>query len=126
MDIKLDENLGNLRVASWLRFAGHNVATVRQQNLTSTPDEQLIEICRQENRCFITTDRGFENRLKYNPINYTGIVVLRFPPHPNFEDWREAIDLLIQGLEINNISGKLWIIRQGKIYGYQPKESELD
>lgn len=38
MNIKLDENLGSLRIATWLRIAGHDVATVREQGLTSTPD----------------------------------------------------------------------------------------
>ena len=28
MKIKLDENLGSLRVATWLRQAGHDVMTV--------------------------------------------------------------------------------------------------
>jgi hypothetical protein len=30
MKIKLDENLGNIRVVTWLRQAGHDVMTVRQ------------------------------------------------------------------------------------------------
>lgn len=34
MNIKLDENLGSLRIASQLRAAGHDVATVREQGLT--------------------------------------------------------------------------------------------
>ncbi len=46
MKLKLDENLGSVRVVTLLRLAGHDVATVREQNLTGTADVQLIDICR--------------------------------------------------------------------------------
>lgn len=124
MNIKLDENLGSLRVATWLRQAGHDVATVREQNLTSAPDEQLIDICRREGRCLVTSDRGFGNRMRFNPSDYAGIVVIRLPSRPTFEDWREAIETLILGLEQAEVEGKLWIIQQGNIQEYQPIEQE--
>nr|WP_211173146.1 DUF5615 family PIN-like protein [Brasilonema bromeliae] len=120
----MDENLGNLRVATWLRLAGHDVATVREQGLTSTPDEALIDICCAEGRVLVTSDRGFGNRLKYNPSNYTGIVVIRLSSRSNFNDWREAIETLITGLEAADVTGKLWIIRNGNIQEYQPIEPE--
>lgn len=122
MKIKLDEHLGNLRVVTWLRQAGHDVATVREQQLTSAPDEQLIEVCRTEGRCFVTCDHGFGNRRKYNPENYPGIVLLRFPSPVTFEQRRKAIDALIDGLEQFNVAGKLWIVRAETIHEYQPMD----
>jgi len=122
VNIKLDENLGSLRVATWLRLAGHDVATVREQGLTSAPDEELIDICHSEGRILVTSDRGLGNRLKYNPSNYSGIVVLRLPARSKFADWREAIETLITGLEAADVTGKLWIIRNGNIQEYQPIE----
>ncbi|MBN3899469.1 MAG: DUF5615 family PIN-like protein [Nostoc sp.] len=124
MNIKLDENLGSLRVATWLRLAGHDVATVKEQGLTSIPDEELIVICHREGRILVTSDRGFGNRLKYNPSDYSGIVVLRLPGRSKFADWREAIETLIAGLETADVTGKLWIIQQGKILESQAIESE--
>jgi predicted nuclease of predicted toxin-antitoxin system len=124
VNIKLDENLGSLRVATWLRLAGHDVATVREQGLTSTPDEELIVICHQEGRILVTSDRGFGNRLKYNPSDYLGIIILRLPSRSKFADWREAIETLIAGLEAADVSGKLWIISNGNIQEYQPIELE--
>lgn len=124
MNIKLDENLGNLRVATWLRFAGHDVTTVREQGLTSAPDEELINICTNEGRVLVTSDRGFENRIKYNPSHYMGIIVIRLSARSKFEEWREAIDTLIAGLDAADVTGKLWIIRQGNIQEYQPLESD--
>ena len=124
MNIKLDENLGSLRVATWLRQAGHDVATVREQSLTSVPDEQLIDICHRERRCLVTSDRGFGNRMRFNPPDYTGIVVIRLPSRPSFEDWREAIEILISGLDVAEVEGKLWIIQSGRIQEYRPNEPE--
>lgn len=124
MNIKLDENLGSLRVATWLRQAGHDVATVREQSLTSAPDEQLIDICRREAKCLVTVDRGFGNRMRFNPPDYAGIVVIRLPSRPTFEDWREAIETLISGLAVAEVEGKLWIIQSGSIQEYQPVEPE--
>jgi predicted nuclease of predicted toxin-antitoxin system len=123
--IKLDEHLGSVRVATWLRLAGHDVATVREQGLTSTPDEELIEICTSEGRCLVTNDRGFGNRLKYNPANYAGIIVIRLTPHHNFDDLQAAIDTLIMGLEEVEVTGKLWVIQRGSIQEYQPIEPDV-
>lgn len=119
MNIKLDEHLGSLRVAAWLRSAGHDVATVREQRLTSTPDEELIKICTSEGRCLITNDRGFGNRLKYNPVNYAGIIVIRLPSRHNFDDLRAAIDTLIAALESAEVTGKLWIVKNRSIREYR-------
>lgn len=124
MKIKLDEHLGSVRVVTWLRVAGHDVATVREQNLTSAPDAELIEVCREEGRCLVTCDRGFSNRLRFNPANYSGIVVLRLSSNSTFEERREAIDTLIAGLEQADVKGKLWVVQNNRIQQYQPIESE--
>ncbi len=124
MNIKLDENLGNLRIVTLLRLAGHDVATVKEQGLTSTPDEELIDICHTEARSLVTIDKGFGNRLKYKPSNYTGIVVMRLPPRPNFADYRKVAETLIAGLERADVTGKLWIIQAGSIQEYQDIELE--
>jgi len=124
VNIKLDENLGSLRMVTLLRLAGHDVATVREQGLTSTPDEELIDICHSEARCLVTIDRGFGNRLKYKPSNYTGIIVIRLPPRPAFADYRIITKTLIAGLEAADITGKLWMIREGSIQEYHDIELE--
>lgn len=123
MKLKLDENI-DLRVVTLLQLAGHDVATVPGQGLSSAPDPEVIDICRREGRCLITCDRGFGNRLKYNPSNYSGIVIIRLPSRYTFADWHEAIEILITGLESADVIGKLWIIQQGKILEYQAIESE--
>lgn len=123
MKLKLDENV-DFRVITFLRLAGHDVETVPSQGLTSAPDVELINVCRQEERCLVTADRGFGNRMRFNPSEYAGIVVIRLTSHANFAEWREAIETLILGLEKAEVFGKLWIIRQGTIQEYQPTEPE--
>ena len=123
MKLKLDENV-DLRVVTFLRLAGHDVATVPGQGLSSSPDEELIDICRREDRCLVSCDRGFGNRVRFNPCDYSGIVVVRLPSRATFPDWRKAIDTLILGLEQAEVEGKLWIIQQGKIQEYRAIEQE--
>lgn len=124
MKLKLDENLGSIRVVTLLRSAGHDAATVREQNLTSTPDIQLIDICRNEGRCLVTLDRGFGNRIRFKPSDYPGIVVIRLPSQPAAEDLRFAVETLILGLDEAEVEGKLWIMQQGRILEYQAPEDE--
>lgn len=124
MKLKLDENLGNIRIVTLLRLAGHDVATVREQNLTSISDVQLIDICRSEGRCLVTLDRGFGNRIRFKPSDYPGIVVIRLPSQPTVEDLRFAVETLIRGLDEAEVEGKLWIIQQGRILEYQAPQNE--
>ncbi|MGK7875591.1 MAG: DUF5615 family PIN-like protein [Xenococcaceae cyanobacterium] len=123
MKLKLDENV-DIRVVTQLRLAGHDVATVQGQGLSSTPDVEMIDVCRREDRCLVTADRGFGNRIRFNPSDYAGIVVIRLSSHPTFEDWREAIETLILGLDKAEVEGKLWIIQRGRIQEYHPIEQE--
>ena len=110
-----------------LRLAGHDVATVREQNLSSTPDELLIDICRREGRCLVTLDRGFGNRLRYNPSDYCGIVLLRLPSQAKPQDLQAAVEILIRGLDAAEVAGKLWIIRGEQLLEYQAiSEDESD
>jgi hypothetical protein len=119
MKFKLDENV-DLRILPRFRLAGYDIATVPEQNLMSAPDNELIEVCGQEERCLVTADRDFSNRGRYNPANYSGIAVIRLPPQVRLADWEAAIATLIVGLESANIAGKLWVIRNNMIHEYQP------
>ncbi|MEH2092564.1 hypothetical protein CDG77_07895 [Nostoc sp. 'Peltigera membranacea cyanobiont' 213] len=124
MKLKLDENI-DLRVVTLLQLAGHDVATVPAQGLSSAPDPEVIDVCRREARCLVSCDRGFGNRLKYNPSDYSGIVIIRLPSRPNFAFWQEAIETLIQGLNAAEVTGKLWIIQRGSIQEYRPIEPDV-
>ncbi|MEM9905161.1 MAG: DUF5615 family PIN-like protein [Cyanobacteria bacterium P01_D01_bin.44] len=106
------------------QMAGHDVATVPGQGLSSAPDNQVIEVCQQEERCLVTADRGFGNRARYVPSDYAGIVVVRLPNRATFADWQAAIDTLILGLEQSDVVGKLWMVQGAVINEYQPITEE--
>ncbi len=103
----------------------HQVATVPRQSLSSASYPEVIDICRREGKCLVTCDRGFGNRLKYNPLDYPGIVIIPLPSRPNFAFWQEAIETLIQGLNAAEVIGKLWIIQRGSIQKYRPIEPDI-
>ncbi len=78
MRLKLDENLGR-RGRELFERAGHDVATVAAQRLTSAADREVIEACRREGRCLVTLDLDFANPLRFKPSDYPGISVTRLP-----------------------------------------------
>jgi len=125
MRIKLDENLGE-RGADLFRAAGHEVATVFQQQLTSTPDTRLIAVCGVEGRCLVTLDLDFTNPFRFPPNQYAGIAVLRLPAKVNDADIFTACRMLIDGLDRADITGKLWIVERGRIRQYRPETPEED
>ena len=125
MKLKLDENLGD-RGAEMFRGAGHDVATVPGQNLTSAPDPRVIAACHAEQRCLVTLDMDFRNPLRFPPWEYSGIAVLRLPPKTTDEDLFAGCQTLIDGLARGDITGKLWIIQRGRIREYQPDRDDED
>ncbi len=117
MKIKLDENLGS-RGVQLLRQFGHDVATVAEQQLCSTNDRDLIEICTREGRCLVTLDMGFANPIAFVPADYSGIAVIRLPQQFVVEQIDDAMKTLIAGLEQSEVRGKLWVVQRGKIREY--------
>ncbi|MEG4145495.1 DUF5615 family PIN-like protein [Microcoleus sp. Pol12B5] len=95
--------------------------------MSSTADGLLIDICRREGRCLVTLDREFGNRLRYNPSDYSGVVLLRLPSQAKPQDLQAAVEILIRGLEAAEVTGKLWIIRGEQLLEYQAiSEDESD
>ena len=121
MLFKLDENLG-VRGLKQLRNAGHDVMTVREQQLCGQTDSQVIDVCDMEKRCLITLDADFADTLTYPPEKHAGIVLIRLPRKPVLNDIDVAVDTVIDALNRGaEIAGKLWIVRQKTIRQFTPR-----
>lgn len=123
MRLKLDEDLGN-REAEMLRQAGHDVSTVPEQGLRGAPDRSIIEICRRQERCLVSLDREFGNPLLFRPSDYHGIATIRLPPQATPGALADGVRTLIEGLNRNEIAGRLWTVQPGRIREYEPEEDD--
>ncbi len=123
MKFKLDENFGT-RGAAKLSSFGHDVATVVDQGLCTSPDALLIEICRGEGRCLVTMDLDFANPMQYPPQRYSGIVVLRPPARSGLVEIDQALETLAATLS-DSLEGKLWIVEIGRVREYAD-ESDVE
>jgi predicted nuclease of predicted toxin-antitoxin system len=123
MKLKLDENLGAY-AADLLQKAGHDVATVATEKLTSASDRDVIDVSRRERRCLVTLDLDFGNPFLFRPSDYTGIAVLRLPAKPSRDDLLAVVRTLVGGLAQADIAGKLWIVQAGHLREYQEQSLE--
>jgi uncharacterized protein DUF5615 len=121
--LKLDENLGERWTRS-LGEAGHDVVTVREQDLAGADDLRVIQVARAEGRCFVTLDLDFANPLRFWPPSYAGIAVLRLPVRPTVQDLDDAVATLVAHLTRTNITGRLCIVEVGRVREYQPPDGE--
>ena len=81
MKFKLDENFGS-RTQQIFEEKGHDVQTVRDENLQGASDVELYNICCLEQRCLVTLDLDFSNVLRFPPHEGAGIVVIRLARNP--------------------------------------------
>lgn len=119
MRLKLDEDLGQ-SVAGVLRQAAHDVVTVVEEGMSRASDRVVIEASGTERRCLVTLDMEFANPILFNPAEYAGIAVLRFPPRASDEDLFAAVQTLVAALVRGDIKGRLWVVQRGRVREYQP------
>ena len=110
---KVDENLPG-QCAVVLRDAGHDVATVWDEDLAGHPDEDIAAAVRSEGRTLVTLDLGFADIRAYRPEDYAGLVVLRLER----QDSGHVLGVLKRLLPVlaeEDPAGHLWIVEESQI-----------
>lgn len=113
MRFKIDENLPG-EVAQLLREAGHEAATVLDQDLGGRDDQAVATRCQQEVRALVTLDLDVADIRTYPPAHYAGIVVLRLQrqdkPHV-----LEVVARVMPLLSQEPLAQRLWIVDEQRI-----------
>ena len=111
--LKLDENLAE-RHRIRLESVNHDVTTVVEQGMRGVSDNDLFELCKNEQRAVVTLDMDFSNVLAFPPEGTAGVIVLR-----GRDGLLRTIDRLIesltQALETNDPTGTLWIVEPNRL-----------
>ena len=119
MRFKLDENLGRQTIDLFLE-AGHDIATVAEQELQSAAGNDLINVCQDEARVLVTLDLDFSNVLRFPPELYMGIAVLRVTSPVELSSIQERVRVLLEGAKGKELVGRLWIVEADRIRQYDP------
>src|SRR5580693_4371424 len=114
MKIKLDENLGR-RGVDLLRASGHDVMTVREQNLQGAADEILFSVCADESRVLITLDHDFGQVLRFPPAHGAGVIILEPGPRVTLRSLLDRLREALALLETHSPVGALWIVEPGRV-----------
>ena len=114
MKIKLDENIGR-RGVELLKIAGHDVMTVRDQNLQGARDETVFKVCADEGRVLVTLDHDFGQVLRFLPEHSAGIVVLEPGARATLQTLLDRLRDFLTFAEAQSPTGALWIIEPGRI-----------
>lgn len=123
MKFKLDENFGT-RTQHLFRTNGHDVLTVRDQQLQGSSDQKLFEVCNAERRCLVTLDLDFSDVLRFPPRLSFGIVVIRVPRNPTLYLLEQLILRFLKALETLPIKNELWIVETNRIRVHQSDDKE--
>jgi predicted nuclease of predicted toxin-antitoxin system len=111
---KLDENIGH-RGRELLEAAGHDVMTVREQDLRGAADEELFKVCAAERRVLITLDHDFGHVLRFPPEQSAGVVILEVGPRSTLHAILGRLRDLLAVLQGQSVAGALWIVEPGRV-----------
>lgn len=114
MKIKLDQNLGE-RGRQVFTAAGHDVCTASAQGLGSASDEEILRRCTAEGRVLVSLDLDFADTLRFPPETHAGVAVLRVPEERGSSLLPAVMAALVQALEKDQITARLWVVEPGRI-----------
>jgi len=117
---KIYENLGHAAAIA-LRAAGHDVSTVFEQGMISSPDSHVYVVSRGESRALVTLDTDFADPFAYPPVGGPGIAVIRAGNPESGGRIRACMKQLISKLSAHPIAGQLWIVEVHRVREYRTR-----
>jgi len=106
--IKVDEDLP-LAVAQLLRSAGYDAETVLEEGLGGWKDNALWRVVQEEQRLFVTADKGFGDIRFYPPGSHQGILLLR-PDADGIQPLIELMQKVMSAYDLRFLAGLLVVI----------------
>lgn len=113
MKFLTDENVYS-QIVEVIRSLSYDVLDIKEQNLFSAPDYNIIQMAEDTGRILITFDKDFSNILTYPPSQYQGIIVLRLSRMTINGTIKQLIGFL-KTLTEEKIRGKLAILEPGRV-----------
>ena len=110
MRLKVDENV-HPAAAEHLIVRGHDVVTVWDEDLRGADDGTIARVCREEGRALLTLDLGFANIRRYQPRDYSGLIVLRLHSQAK-GSVLAAVERLEPMLRGKGPHGRLWVVTE--------------
>ncbi|MCB0610963.1 MAG: DUF5615 family PIN-like protein [Lewinellaceae bacterium] len=117
---KLDENFSPSLTLKFKK-RGFDAESVLDEKLSGSPDEDIFNICKLENRCLITLDLDFSNIIRFPADQTNGIIVVRPNRPANFEVMQTMTNLLLDQLSKNDPKGCLWILEPHQLRIRKPE-----
>jgi predicted nuclease of predicted toxin-antitoxin system len=117
--IKLDENLPD-RLVAVLTGLGHNVDTVRTEQLTGRADPDVWSAAQAAQRFLITQDLAFSDVRRYTPGTHAGLLLVRLT-RPGRNALFERVSTVFQTEKIEDWTGCLVVATEQKIRIRRPE-----
>ena len=119
MKIKLDENLPD-RLVAVLTGLGHNVDTVRTEQLTGRADPDVWSAAQAAQRFLITQDLDFSDVRRYTPGTHAGLLLVRLT-RPGRKALFERVSTVFQTEKVEDWTGCLVVATEQKIRIRRPE-----
>ena len=119
MKIKLDENLPD-RLVAVLTGLGHDVDTVRAEQLTGRSDPDVWSAAQAAQRVLITQDLDFSDVRRYTPGTHAGLLLVRLT-RPGRKALFDRVSTVFQTEKVEDWTGCLVVATEQKIRIRRPE-----
>ncbi len=118
MNIKLDENLPE-RLVPKLKALGHDVDTVRSEQLAGRDDDEVWQAAQVADRFLITQDLDFSDVRRFKPGTHAGLLLVRLA-QPGRNALAARVAMLFATEQIDHWRGCLVVATEHKVRVKRP------